>query len=472
MTILTVLGYTFLIQDPCINKTTENLTQLTINVWIPKLYPSVLQKSDASLSNLTKTLKNADGINRGVSELDENLKKANKTLKEISKVSENLGTAATDFKSGTASITGFQEELKQLYQQLLDNNQKFNDFIYKSVSMTGDLQTQARENFKRQAGDLEKNFTLQGAQLNKVIETLGLYDQNYATGQAQLHSDLAIAIKNFSDGAQFIQKISQELLDRGDNTVKAVGDPLQAKLKDMSLDLSKNLQGISQAVGRISDPLGRSTATIQKMFEGVGKFLEEVTENNVKAMEQQNQRILAELQRLNSTLSNWEGPALAAANPGLPATSLPGLAPGKRTVQEPVPASGTGYGTSRTMVGETVPGIGGSAGKDTGKDPFWPPTSDRSPITRPVGPVLNNKAVVEKLDEILEHMRYIDERQDNSQSEGALGMILKTVVPILVTILLIVSIGVQLTMVDKISHLEQTQNAVNEILLKGDKAAQ
>lgn len=81
------------------------------------------------------------------------------------------------------------------------------------------------------------------------------------------------------------------------------------------------------------------------------------------------------------------------------------------------------------------------------------------------------KALGKKLDAILKCLQQNASGGSNqpAQEDGILDM-LKSIMPIAVGVLLAISIAVQCVMVSRIGDLEQSQNAVNQVLLKGDKA--
>ena len=79
-TIVFVAFFSVLIQEGCINRLTEKLTNSTINTWLPVLYPTDFQKSENSLVKLNETVKNAENINTGAQGLLRNLAESNETV--------------------------------------------------------------------------------------------------------------------------------------------------------------------------------------------------------------------------------------------------------------------------------------------------------------------------------------------------------------------------------------------------------
>ncbi len=83
----------------------------------------------------------------------------------------------------------------------------------------------------------------------------------------------------------------------------------------------------------------------------------------------------------------------------------------------------------------------------------------------------DSKALGKKLDAILKCLQQGagGGSSQSVQDDSILGMI-KSFMPVAVGVLLAISIIVQCVMVSRIGDLEQSQNAVNQVLLKGDKA--
>lgn len=407
-TIFTVLGYTYFIQERCVNKLTDKLTVTIIKNWVPKLYPSDFQNSRNSLHELKSTIENAEDINDGVINLKENLKETNKTLKSISTITNKLTTTADKFQNATENMAAFQGNIDQVYQQVLANGEKLQSYVETAVNGINDFQSKSTQNFVEQAGAINRNFAQQNGQLLSIIQELQTHNANYVASQTELRENLKTSASKSAAAATDLKNATEGLVNRGDNTVKAVAEPIKAQLSKMTEDLNAHLGKISVELTRVSNPLESSADSIQKMFENVTKEIEGRTKimedsfNKQSALlESSTEKMIAEIDKRTK--------AMQQATPG---------------------------GTP-------------------------------SPVMYDTG----SKEIGEKLDNIETVLINQKDIQPVEEEKGIMDII-NHWIPIVLVVLLIVSIGVQVIMVSRIGDLQKSQSAVTDLLLKGEKKAQ
>ena len=167
-TILFVFVYTFAVQEGCINKVTEKLTLNTIQYWLPTLYPTDFQRGDNSIAKLNATIKNADGINKGVIELQDNLKASNETIRALSKMSRQVELATTHFEVGTNRIG----EIQKIYDDLRKCNDAFNESI---ETITTTAETASRESYSKYLAFAQEQAQTLQEKVNQLTEQMNVY---------------------------------------------------------------------------------------------------------------------------------------------------------------------------------------------------------------------------------------------------------------------------------------------------------
>lgn len=299
-TIVFVFGYSWKIQEGCINKVTEKLTINTIRYWLPKLYPTDFQRGDQSLVKLNATIANADGINNGVRTLEKNLSSSNQTLRQLAKVSDDIQKASDRFDKSTDKIV----KIKELYDEL----KKTNDIFHSSLeSLINSAIQDRKDSYKEYIEIVEKNYAavqdanqkmkdqmgqyfdaltevlkkqnsafsagLQGqidtwkatlnnqnAQLQEVISQLKAYDtsffQTVNESRESLNKSIEVnrnaAIVNQELGKK-LHEIEEKLLSRQDELMVQISQPITSQLS-----------GVAQALQHIQQPLNEAVKNIEK----------------------------------------------------------------------------------------------------------------------------------------------------------------------------------------------------------------
>lgn len=392
LTISFVILYTIFIQERCINKLTDKLTTNTIKVWLPALYPTDFQKGENTMVQLKETIQSADEINNGATDLVHNLTEANATVQSINGVSAVLTESIAKFDEGSNKVLELKNSIEALSKRIEENDKNYVEWVTSAITQTNRFQQDSKQNFLEQAQAVQENFTVQNAQLQQIVTTLKMYDDNALKAQDELTKKLAESIQNNIKSANDMQGVIGELTNRNKEIIEEVGTPLNQQLAVMSNQLTdslnamtKQLNQLKAAMDRIDSPLEATGEKIQRMFGDMIKTMEQVT----------------------------------AAKAGLAPEAMELL---RRNVEA------------------------SSSNND-------------------------NKVLEKKLDAILRCLeRSNSEQQSRVKQEPSIMDMLKEYMPVAIGVLLVISIAVQCVMVSRIGSLEQSQNAVNQVLLKGDKA--
>ena len=450
-TIVFVFGYSWKIQEGCINTVTEKLTINTIRYWLPKLYPTDFQRGDQSLVKLNATIANADGINNGVRTLEKNLSSSNQTLRQLAKVSDDIQKASDRFDKSTDKIV----KIKELYDEL----KKTNDIFHSSLeSLINSAIQDRKDSYKEYIEIVEKNYAavqdanqkmkdqmgqyfdaltevlkkqnsafsagLQGqidtwkatlnnqnAQLQEVISQLKAYDtsffQTVNESRESLNKSIEVnrnaAIVNQELGKK-LHEIEEKLLSRQDELMVQISQPITSQLS-----------GVAQALQHIQQPLNEAVKNIEKMANYNQRQTSETMET-LKVMTDK-------LQEKQDSLAHNEQELMQMLE------SL------QKTVQ--------GF---QGAVNTTMAVVGEKSG---------------------VSPELIKQCFEAQTAALrTSNSRREKDKEKEEKKNGFLS--LKNVPVLVIAVLLLFSVVTQIIMVTKIAALEQNQSAVNQVLMKGE----
>lgn len=454
-TIVFVFGYSWKIQEGCINKVTEKLTINTIRYWLPKLYPTDFQRGDQSLVKLNATIANADGINNGVRTLEKNLSSSNQTLQQLAKVSDDIQKASERFDKSTDKIV----KIKELYDEL----KKTNDAFHSSLESLIHSATQERKNsyeeymsiveknaaavqesnqkmkdqmaqyfdaltevLKNQSSTFSENLqgqintwkeTLQGqnSELQAVIAQLKKYDTNFFQTINKTKESLQKSIEINDKAAaanqelgQKLREIEEKLLNRQDELIEQIAQPVTAQLTEVAhilQGLQKPFIDATNSISAMADRNYRQMTELMSPIQEITKTLQE--KQNV--LTNDNQRLMQTLEALQNTMHDFQ-----------------------KTVN-----------STLAVVGETK-------GVSPERIQKWFETQTEDSNTSRT----KRQREIEK------------DREEEKNKNGFLA--LKNIPVLVIAVLLLFSVVTQIIMVTKISALEQNQAAVNQVLMKGE----
>ncbi len=388
-TIFYVLGYTLFIQERGINKLTDKLTITTIKVWLPSLYPTDFQKGENTMVQLKETINNAEAINDGANNLLNNLNSANSTVGALTGVSDVLNTTIDKFEENGSKVEALVDSIKQLQEQLKENNQNYYSFTNNLLSSVQNLQNEHQQQLLEASKSVHQNFTVQNQQLTQMLQTLQAYDKHFMSSQEKFDKSFNDALIKNLQIANDMKGSIYEISQRNQELTEVIGNPIVSHLQEMSGEvtenltkLTKQLKTLTAAIDNIRNPLDISAKEIQEMF---GNMMRRQNEVLLKAKGEFSKGELASL--LSNTNSN--------------------ISQDDATQKE---------------------------------------------ILKYLKRIAENNNSMPRVDE-----------EDNS----VIGT-LKRYLPFIVCLLLVISIGVQCVMVSRIANLEQSQNVVNQVLLKGN----
>jgi hypothetical protein len=423
-TIVFVAFFSVLIQEGCINRLTEKLTNSTINTWLPVLYPTDFQKSENSLVKLNETVKNAENINTGAQGLLRNLAESNETVVALREAANAVTETQTAFNNGASKFTEMKEALSAMQQQIREQNDSFLAYMANLASQNKSV---ADKNLEI-SNVVKDNYLAQSEKLEAVIHTLKMYDENFTEYRKNSEESLA---KSIETNIALAQKIS----DSEEHLVKAIGDPLRQQLAAELQNIGNNIGTAATSLKQINNPLVETNRRMGMMFENFGRSFDELLDK-------------------------------LGAKAGL-----------SDTERAQIISVGNNAAMSNAKVEEKLEAILQvlSSQEHTQPQIIQAESNDSVAIAK----------VEEKLSAILQTLR--DQRVDMVQAlreqvvaggsvniaaaeeKSGLSKIVQTYVPVVLAILLAISIGVQMLMVGRLESLEKSQLSVTEILQENNK---
>ena len=301
-TILFVLGYTYCIQEKCVNALNQRLTIITIKKWIPVLFPS---ESEESVREINAAIDKANRISENYEEMDDGLDKvvlklgeANETVSRVIEASDALKDTAITFKDGANIINDLSASVQTLSNQSNDLKIAVTSVVSKAVEnaanlhktsvdlLSGSVKTIVEDTQGALQSELEAmktNFLLQQKQLEDIVNTLKLYDAHFAESNSKVQDSLVQSYQNISEATADLKNI-QGIIDEKDKKIMhAVGQPLQQQLHILGDQIALKLGEISVKVGSLQDPMSESARVIQTMFANMSRHNEALAKEMAKS---------------------------------------------------------------------------------------------------------------------------------------------------------------------------------------------
>ena len=243
-TVVFVSAFSIFIQESCINRLTEKLTNSTINIWLPVLYPTDFQKSENSLVKLNETVKNAENINTSAQGLLQNLAESNATVIALKEAATAVTDTQVAFNDGAAKFTEMKDALAAMQQQIREQNDGFLAYM---ANLANQNKVIADKNLEV-TNAVKDNYLAQSEKLETVIHTLKMYDENFTEYRKNSEESLAKSIETNN-------VIAKKISDSEEHLVKAIGDPLRQQLATELQNIGNNIGTAATSLKQINNPL-------------------------------------------------------------------------------------------------------------------------------------------------------------------------------------------------------------------------
>lgn len=310
-TVFGVFLYGLHIQVVC-HPVKSTLEQLTLTIWIPQLYPTTSLKLVQTLHESEKQMRRGydtatrvgelvETVQDNISEFNQNLSRANAITQPLSTSASQINVAAnslnesfaqslTDFSQSFAEnvtrLTGFQGEIHNLYQQLIDESMVF--------------QTGAN-----------RRLDQQNQNLDAMLMALKSYEEAYVASRQQLDETLRQYIIQAEEANTGLNATNRQLLEN-------IRDQLKTNLESLQQVLVDQLGAVVDRFNRFDVPLKKAADRIETIVESFAKIAEGTigelqikfqtqNENNKKqlnAITDLNEKIVALLNQLDQNSVN------------------------------------------------------------------------------------------------------------------------------------------------------------------------
>ncbi len=398
-TILGVILYGAYLQFAC-HPIKAVLERLTLTVWVPQLYPTTsqkliqtLQESEAQMRSGYQTAVRIDElvetVQTNVNEFNTSLTQAKSITQPLSDSGKQINDAASAISTAAAELNkGFTKSLNEFSEVLdkgfLERLNKFSGEFASSVNKLAGFQDDIRnlyqqfqESANQRLDQHSEKVNEQNQNLIKVLNALNSYEQASINSRKQINEKLQVFIDRATETNTSIYTENREWFEKVDETNKQqflamqsqlktelenVQQTLEDRLKDLTEKLDKNLGNVQQGLNdglttlnnrlenfdtplkqtveaikgvfdnrletlnerlkRFHEPIQQSaaqmrdtyTSSIKDMKEIVGNLQEEINEQNKKYEEQLtgvqvlNQDLVNLLNQLDTRLGNFGKP--------------------------------------------------------------------------------------------------------------------------------------------------------------------
>lgn len=456
-TIIFVFGYSWRIQEGCINKVTEKLTINTIRYWLPKLYPTDFQRGDQSLVKLNATIANADGINQGVRDLESNLNSSNETLIQLAKVSDSIQIAVDKFDKSTDKVT----KIKELYEELKKNNETFSASLNRLIQSAIENRKASYQDYM---GIIEKNYANLENENQKIKDNMIKYFDALSGVLEKQSNVFASGMQAHIDGWTATMENQNERLSE-----------VLSQLKSYDAGFFESVNESQTALSKSIDVNLKSAEANQVLAEKLRTFEEKLLHRQDELMAQISKPVEEQLSKIATALKYMERPMGETAevilkmadrhkaNMDKTITPLTDITKSLESQQESLRDRNNEIKELLQSLTEMIKSTQvenramlAAIGKQHG--------ASEIDITRYM------KAHTEAMESGTTRKQRRNEKtkihEKSSLKERLFN--LNNIPVLVISILLLISVITQVVMVYRLTALEKHQNAVNQVLMKGD----
>jgi archaellum component FlaC len=313
---------------------------LTINVWVPQLFPATTQRLietlqlsedqlHKSFDAAEKVAEFAEGIDGRVGVFQRNLDLTNRSMEVLTGSATGIGKVVQTFSQSVNELTSFQQDIKVLYNQLIQESATFRQ----SVTATLDASVAFQKN----------SINGHNQQVQTLLQELDSYESTYINKRQQIEIKieevLNVAREAFaatsSKDRLFLEETGQLLVHKLDENLGEIGNKLNKGLTEIqtrfsSFDVpiqhaSKQIEGSLETVVRRTETIVRELqSTYNSSIEEMDKRLTTLISEYTVRLLQNNQSQQGNLNALNSTLDKLINAITLEVNQRLDSTRTQG----------------------------------------------------------------------------------------------------------------------------------------------------
>jgi hypothetical protein len=234
----------------------------------------------------------------------EALGRATKSLGQMEQVSDRLANFSENFVEGVRGLKPFEQQLRSLYQQMVDESRAFQESVRSNLA--------GSEEFQRY---IQGQLDSQHRQLTDVLGALRSYEQAYVSTRGEIDAKLGTvltqaerAFENLSRRNDEIAQALDEALGRPlretvTKELSAVESTLSERLSGVENTLNVQLSALSDRLRDIDEPLNKAADKFTDTFHNFNEYTGEWRTQLQREFAQQNETNQQQLRRLDA-LSN------------------------------------------------------------------------------------------------------------------------------------------------------------------------
>ncbi|MFA4827831.1 MAG: methyl-accepting chemotaxis protein [Thermodesulfovibrionales bacterium] len=274
----------------------STLERLTLTVWLPQLCPTTSQRlieqseqhMRKNLEAVSKFIELSDSVQSEVSVFNHNLNQANTVTASLSTAANEINTAANVFNSGFANqlvefsstftrsvsrLTTFQEEIRTLYQKMIDESDTFQKSINKTI----------------EAKD---------SRINNILKTFKSYEDAYIAERGQIDAKMQKFLDEATEVNTSINAQNRKLFDD-------ISSQLNQSLRGIENSLNVGLSGIAQKFDSFDVPIKNAAEKIEGSYENYYKHMTGIImdlQNEIKSQNNKYEQHLISLSNVKQSI--------------------------------------------------------------------------------------------------------------------------------------------------------------------------
>lgn len=330
-TVIGVFIYGFYLRFVC-SPVKSVLERLTLTIWVPQLYPTTSQKLIETLQQseyqmrqnfeaARKVAELADSVETGIGDFNQNLSQANLVAGSLTTAVSGINQAAElvnktfakrlnkfsdEFSGNVSRLTSFQEELRILYQKMVDESDAFQSGIRETLYAQNSRLENILKTFKNyedayiaergQIDDKMQKFLDEATEVNTSINTqnrqlIGEISNQLTTSLGEIANTLKVNLSSITQRFDSfdvpIKNAAEKIEGSHENFYRLMGQiitDLQSEVRKQNVNYEQHLTSLTQVKQRIETLLTHltqnsqsQTTEIQKLSQSVNKLTEDIT---------------------------------------------------------------------------------------------------------------------------------------------------------------------------------------------------
>jgi hypothetical protein len=295
------------------------LERMTLTVWVPQLVPTASQKLQEKLQLSRQEMERSVQAAKEVTEFAEDFEHKTATLREtlglstealqqMTQSADTLKSFTQAFVKGAVALTSFQQELKTLYDQMVNESRVFQESVRRNIAGAEDFQQR-----------IQAQLDSQHQQLTQVIGALRSYETAYLANRGEIDKKLRDVLGQAEQAFMSLSRRNEEIAQALDETLGrplrdnlaqnlgAVESALQTQLGKVESALQVQLKSLSDRLLQLDAPLNTAAAKFTDTFYNFNAYTTEwqgTLQTEFAKQNETNQKQLARLETLSEQIPN------------------------------------------------------------------------------------------------------------------------------------------------------------------------